>query len=454
MDEKVISNVERENEQPNEQTRAPSVAPTFDAQLTVIGGQLYVIRDGVAEPVPFANGVLIGDTIVARPNAAYVVMKNGVPVLVNEPCATCIRINEGEIEAIALAENFDFKESSQAITLLNDDISALQQAILEGADPTQEFEAPAAGGVLSSSISGFAIIEYNFTSVLAEAGFSTSYSPQASTIVDDDDVAVISAAGGEIFGLSIREGDLATLDASDGYPVTVDATLLVASGSLPIDPNSFVFDTLGLSSLLSELASETKSDGNAVTYAISDDGKTLTGSVNGEAVLTLSISGEASGRDATLNASITLYKPLDHIADDGTGLVRVVGDAILFSMPIQALDASGNALREAVEMNVAIIDGSNSSANPSSHTHNENELDYISEPIPLNIDINSDALANVRFSATPALISVLESITSDGEPTQYTITDTAITVTLASDPSVTVFSLMLAPKQMVPTPMS
>ncbi|MFL7011757.1 retention module-containing protein [Enterovibrio norvegicus] len=446
MDEKVISNVERENEQPNEQTRAPSVAPTFDAQLTVIGGQLYVIRDGVAEPVPFANGVLIGDTIVARPNAAYVVMKNGVPVLVNEPCATCIRINEGEIEAIALAENFDFKESSQAITLLNDDISALQQAILEGADPTQEFEAPAAGGVLSSSISGFAIIEYNFTSVLAEAGFSTSYSPQASTIVDDDDVAVISAAGGEIFGLSIREGDLATLDASDGYPVTVDATLLVASGSLPIDPNSFVFETLGLSSLLSELASETKSDGNAVTYAISDDGKTLTGSVNGEAVLTLSISGEASGRDATLNASITLYKPLDHIADDGTGLVRVVGDAILFSMPIQALDASGNALREAVEMNVAIIDGSNSSANPSSHTHNENELDYISEPIPLNIDINSDALANVRFSATPALISVLESITSDGEPTQYTITDTAITVTLASDPSVTVFSLMLAPQ--------
>ncbi|PML81364.1 hypothetical protein BCT69_08510 [Enterovibrio norvegicus] len=422
------------------------MAPTFDAQLTVIGGQLYVIRDGVAEPVPFANGVLIGDTIVARPNAEYVVMKNGVPVLVNEPCATCIRINEGEIEAIALAENFDFRESSQAITLLNDDINALQQAILEGADPTEEFEAPAAGGVLSSSISGFAIIEYNFTSVLAEAGFSTSYSPQASTIVDDDDVAVISATGGETFGLSIREGDLATLDASDGYPVTVGATLLVASGSLPIDPNSFVFDTLGLSSLLSELASETNSDGNAVTYAISDDGKTLRGSVNGEAVLTLSLSGEASGRDASLNASITLYQPLDHIADDGAGLVRVVGDEILFSVLIQAFDASGNALREAVEMNVAIIDGSNPSASPSSHTHNENELDYISEPIPLNIDINSDALANVRFSATPALISVLESITSDGEPTQYTITDTAITVTLASDPSITVFSLMLAPQ--------
>ncbi|PMN88345.1 retention module-containing protein [Enterovibrio norvegicus] len=446
MDEKVFSNAERESEQANEQTRAPSVAPTFDAQLTVIGGQLYVIRDGVAEPVPFANGVLIGDTIVARPNAEYVVMKKGVPVLVNEPCATCIRINEGEIEAIALAENFDFRESSQAITLLNDDISALQQAILEGADPTEEFEAPAAGGVLSSSISGFAIIEYNFTSVLAEAGFSTSYSPQASTIVDDDDVAVISATGGETFGLSIREGDLATLDASDGYPVTVGATLLVASGTLPIDPNSFVFDTLGLSSLLSELASETNSDGNAVTYAISDDGKTLRGSVNGEAVLTLSLSGEASGRDASLNASITLYQPLDHIADDGAGLVRVVGDEILFSVLIQAFDASGNALREAVEMNVAIIDGSNPSASPSSHTHNENELDYISEPIPLNIDINSDALANVRFSATPALISVLESITSDGEPTQYTITDTAITVTLASDPSITVFSLMLAPQ--------
>ncbi|MGF1706856.1 retention module-containing protein [Enterovibrio baiacu] len=441
----VFGNGEGKREQSNEQIQTPSAALTYDAQLTVIGGQLYVIRDGIAEPVPFANGVLIGDTIVARPNAEYVVMKNGIPVRVNEPCATCIRINEDEIEAIALAENFDFRESSQAVTLLNDDISALQAAILAGDDPTDEFEPPAAGGVLSSSISGFAIIEYNFTSVLAEAGFSTSYSPETVTIVDND-VPIIPASGGESFGLSITEGDLAALNASDGYPVTVDASLLVVSGSLPIDPNSFVFDTLGLSSLLAELAFETKSDGNAVTYAVSDDGKTLTGSVNGEAVLTLALSGEASGRDATLNASITLYKPLDHIADDGTGLVRVVGDAILFSMPIQAIDASGNALREAIEMNVAIIDGSDPSVYPNSHAHNENELEYVSEPIPLNIDINSDALANVRFSATPALTSVLETITSNGESTQYTITDNAITVTLASDPSVTVFSLTLAPQ--------
>lgn len=99
------------------------------------------------------------------------------------------------------------------LALLEGDIAALQQAILAGEDPTVDFEAPAAGGNgLSSSIGGYAIIQYDNTSVLARAGFETAYEPLAPEVAVEDDSVIVPPGGGEAISLSITEGDLNPLN--------------------------------------------------------------------------------------------------------------------------------------------------------------------------------------------------------------------------------------------------
>ncbi|KUE79305.1 hypothetical protein ATO46_18720, partial [Aeromonas schubertii] len=67
------------------------------------------------------------------------------------------------------------------------DVNALQQAILQGADPTQAFEATAAGGAPAagggiggvdggSGNGGFIVVDRTGDATLAEAGFDTTYS--------------------------------------------------------------------------------------------------------------------------------------------------------------------------------------------------------------------------------------------------------------------------------------
>ncbi|SKA55076.1 hypothetical protein [Enterovibrio nigricans] len=40
-----------------------------DAHLTIKNGQVFVIRDGVANPVPFSSDVKANDLVVANPSA-------------------------------------------------------------------------------------------------------------------------------------------------------------------------------------------------------------------------------------------------------------------------------------------------------------------------------------------------------------------------------------------------
>lgn len=48
-------------------------------------GVVYIVRNDVATPLSDETALQQDDLIVAAPGAKYVVMKNGVPVVVNEP---------------------------------------------------------------------------------------------------------------------------------------------------------------------------------------------------------------------------------------------------------------------------------------------------------------------------------------------------------------------------------
>ncbi|WP_407330373.1 retention module-containing protein [Enterovibrio sp. 27052020O] len=416
----------------------------LNAQLSVSGGQVFVVRNGVSIPVPFSLTAEKDDLIFAAPKASYVIMVNGEPVLVNEPCPTCIRIQDGDIEVVGLVNSADMLQSTQSIDFLEDELAALQRAIAQGVDPTAEFEDTAAGEVgLGSSISGFAVIRYDYTSVLPEAGFTTTDTPPTPRLEQEDDVVLIAPSGGESLSLTLEEGDLAPQAGDMNYPVTTFSSVLISANSLTLDPNSFVIDPTVLATLLGELTADTKSGGQALIYSVSDDGKVMIGRLADETILTIAINGEASGRGVELTVTVTLNGPLDQTSGDTTGLVTVSPEAIDIAFSVQGKDTSGNPLTRPVDINIAILDGANPTINPQNTTHNENILDYVSEPVPLNVGVNSDLLESVRFVSTPALVAQLASITSNGAATVYSISGNEILVSLASDPSVTVFAINL-----------
>ncbi|WP_232313337.1 retention module-containing protein [Enterovibrio coralii] len=414
-----------------------------DTHLTVKNGQVFVIREGVSNPVPFSTNVRADDLIIANPAARYVVMKNGVPVLVDEPCATCVRVDGEGTDVIGLATNIGFNESASALTLLEDDIAALQRAILQGVDPTEELEPPAAGGVVSSSIGGFAVIHYDYSAVLATAGFETSFVRQRFPLFDDDDAPLIPALGGGDLAVTVREGELSNPAEGSSYPVSGSNSILVAASTLGLDASSFVFESLSVNEVVSELSRETTTSGKSVQYTLSDDGREITGTSEGETVITILLEPTQAGRDVELKTTVTIHKPLDHLEDDASGLVRVVNDALEIDLSVQGTDNGGNALRAPVDVVITITDGDLPTIEPVSTEHNENDLGFVSKPIPLNIAANSDEIADVKFVSSPALLAALDGLTSNGAATTFEITDNLISVSLASDPSVVVFSIAL-----------
>ncbi|MDD1780850.1 retention module-containing protein [Enterovibrio sp. ZSDZ35] len=430
-----------DHKEPKEQIREQ--ADERSTHLTVKNGQVYVIREGVATPVPFSTTVESGDLVVANPSAHYVVIKNGVPTMVNEPCATCIRVEGEGVEVIGLSGNIGLSQSDAALTLLEDDITALQRAILEGIDPTEELEPPAAGGVVSSSIGGYSIVHYDYTAVLAKAGFETSYIRKPFAQLNEDDAPLIPALGGGDLSITVREGDLSDPRQGESYPVSGSKTLTVSAGTLGLDVSSFVFDTLTAATVVAELSNETFTSGKSISYALSDDGREIIGTSDRETVVTIVLTPSAAGRDVELTTTVTIYEPIDHLPSDTSGLVRVVNDALEIDLSVKGADNGGTALREPIDVTITITDGALPTIEPASISHSENDLGFVSKPIPLNIEANSDEISTVAFTSTSELRAVLDGLTSNGEATTYEISNDVITVSLASDPSSKVFSIQL-----------
>ncbi|SKA55078.1 T1SS-143 domain-containing protein [Enterovibrio nigricans DSM 22720] len=334
-----------------------------------------------------------------------------------------------------------------ALTLLEDDITALQRAILEGIDPSEIQETPAAGGAVSSSIGGFAVIQYDYTAVLAEAGFETSYVRQSRSFFNEDDAPLLAALGGGDLSITVREGDLSDPLQGESYPVSGSKTLIVSAGSLGLDASSFVFEPLSVATAIAELSKETFTSGQSVEYSLSENAREIVGkTAEGETVVTIVLTPSLLGRDIELTTTVTIFKPIDHLPSNASGLVRVVNDALEIDLSVQGSDTAGNALREPVDVMITITDGALPTIKPSSITHNENELNFVSKPIPLNVEANADEISTVKFVATDQLSAALDNLTSNGSATTFEISDEAITVVLASEPSVVVFSIQLEQK--------
>jgi len=157
--------------------------------------------------------------------------------------------------------------------------------------------------------------------------------------------------------LTVKEAALDTSkDGSDLAAGTVTGTTPASTAETAIDANTMVFHATGeaITSIvfanpevsvpvLSNLASGTPQ------WALSDGGRTLTLSFNGQPALILALSGStgaAAGADATISVTATLTNNFAHLAPAS------VLDVILSGITVVATDLSGDQVTGTVSVNI------------------------------------------------------------------------------------------------------
>ncbi|MFQ2094707.1 retention module-containing protein, partial [Aeromonas taiwanensis] len=160
-----------------------SIVLDQDVVVTHLQGKIYLVAADGSQTLLSEGDTLPKDAVLLAPEGAS--FQGGDTTFTLSPSKSS---EEGEVQ---LAQH------SQAG--VPDDIAALQQAILQGADPTQAFEASAAGGapaagnvggvVGTSGNGGFITIDRTGDATIASAGFDSA-SPDAA-------VPLAEAQGGE-----------------------------------------------------------------------------------------------------------------------------------------------------------------------------------------------------------------------------------------------------------------
>ncbi|WP_298625103.1 DUF5801 repeats-in-toxin domain-containing protein [uncultured Legionella sp.] len=162
-------------------------------------------------------------------------------------------------------------------------------------------------------------------------------------------------AGGNVVNLAVTEG---SLSGTPGYPVSNAQTTTIMAGSDRLLPNTINIDSTVIAAIISELTTEVKSGGQAVTYTYDSTTHTLTGKIGADTVLTLSITANQNGQNVDVSVTFTQYKPLDHVATgNNTGYVTVNGETITIKTPVQMLDSDNDKLTIPISIITTVTDG-------------------------------------------------------------------------------------------------
>ncbi|PQJ71643.1 hypothetical protein BTO01_10265, partial [Vibrio jasicida] len=379
-------------------TQAVPQAVIVDA----VEGDVYALDlEGKVRAVNVGDTLVPGDVIITENGASIEVLAEGSLYLVDENCVACIPAPTPEAvptEAVVQAPvdgqvNVDPTAAANA-EFGAEDVAAIQQAILEGADPTAILEATAAGpgggGGSGSANAGFVTIEYNNPEVLASTFFETS-APSGDTETDDDidglDITIF-ADGGQSLSSQVTEGSISL----SSYPQTISSSVLVEAGDLALDTTSFVPETSSLESLLTELNSDITSGGQPVAFVYDEAQNAIIGTQEGNEVLRIEIEATSLGRDLELEVVTTISQGIDHDASVADGQVSISGDQINIAFDITGADIGGNSIQAPIDFTTTVIDGDD----PAPQNVTFENVESSSEPITGTfVDIGSDQLATV-----------------------------------------------------------
>ncbi|MGY4023816.1 retention module-containing protein, partial [Aeromonas sobria] len=340
--------------------------------ITQLKGQAYQIAADGSQKLLAEGDVLPKGAVIMSPDGASF-MGGGQSFNVQPASEQSEPAEEGDAPQLA--------QNGAAGT--PDEINALQQAILGGADPTQAFEASAAGGAPAaggggiggvagaSGNGGFVTIDRTGSATIAEATFDTTYNatgePPLGAAGEDDPLftsanLVLSAdtqvsEGGLItFTATLDEpvfGSDLVISLSNGAVITIpvgqssgSVTVAAPADSPYVDPSTItvsITGTLGggFNQIITSPSTTTQIndtvDTTTVTLGapaqVNEGGQiTYSASVNNapqsDLVLTLSNGSSITIKAGELSGSVTVDAPSDDVYKDGSSLtVSITGSS-------------------------------------------------------------------------------------------------------------------------------
>ncbi|ENB2046233.1 retention module-containing protein [Vibrio alginolyticus] len=402
------------------------------AIVNAVKGEVLVLGlDGNVKVIKSGDELRPGEIIITENNASLDVQINNELYLVDANCVACLPVPSSEPLEPVLVQSpvnglvtFDPTAIGSADFDAND-IAAIQQAILDGADPTAILEATAAGtGAEGSANAGYVTVEYNNPEVLASTFFETSATRSGEDDRDEDDGlnVTIFADGGQSLQSNVTEGSISL----SSYPQTISSSVLVEAGDLALDTASFVPETSSLESLLTELNSDITSGGQPVAFVYDEAQNAIIGTQGGNEVLRIEIEATSLGRDLELEVVTTISQGIDHVASIADGQVSIVGDQINIAFDITGADIGGNSIQAPIDFTTTVIDGDD----PAPQNVTFENVESSSTPITgAFVDIGSDQLATVTFNQEG--LSQFDGLLSDNQATEAVLSEDGSTITLS-----------------------
>ncbi|HHX8540406.1 TPA: retention module-containing protein [Vibrio diabolicus] len=402
-----------------------------NAIVNAVKGEVLVLGlDGKVRSIKAGDELISGEVIITENNASLDVQIHNELYLVDANCVACLPEPSFEQPETLLQSpvNGQVTFDPTAIEGANfdaNDVAAIQQAILDGADPTAILEATAAGaGAEGSANAGYVTVEYNNPEVLASTFFETSATRSGVEERDEaDDLDVtIFADGGQSLQSSVTEGSISL----SSYPQTISSSVLVEAGDLALDTASFVPETSSLESLLTELNSDITSAGQPVAFVYDEAQNAIIGTQEGNEVLRIEIEATSLGRNLELEVVTTISQGIDHVASVADGQVSISGDQINIAFDITGADIGGNSIQAPIDFTTTVIDGDD----PAPQNVTFENVESSSTPITGTfVDIGSDQLATVTFNQEG--LSQFDGLLSDNQETEAVLSEDGSTITLS-----------------------
>ncbi|CAK2554171.1 retention module-containing protein [Vibrio crassostreae] len=394
------------------------------AVVEATSGDVVVVKpDGSARKISVGDIIRENEIVITANKSELVLGVQNDSIPVGENCVGCVDETAAWVDApIAGEVNFDLQQTD-AETFTEDDLTAIQEAILGGADPTQILEATAAGGGLGSANAGFVTIDYNYTETRPSTFFETSGLEDQSVDEDREELRSITlSSGGQSIAETLTEGSI----SGNTYPQSVTVTDTVVAGSLALDLASFAPETLSLASLLSELNSDITSSGQPVTFTYDSASNSIIGVQGTDEVLRIDIDAVSVGNDIELSLTTTISQPIDHVPSIGGGQVSFTGDQINIAFDIQGQDTAGNQLVTPINAQVTVLDGVDPSAESVSIDNVETNSAAIEGTFS---NIGSDNLQSAVFDSSA--LAQFDGVLSDNQATVASLSADGSTITLS-----------------------
>ncbi|MEE1675549.1 retention module-containing protein, partial [Agarivorans aestuarii] len=299
---------------------------TSSATIVSIQGQAFAVdAQGSIRPLQPGDSVAPGELIITSQGAQLGFHYGDDQYVLGDNSATKL-------------PEFEPSQAPSQLNAANDlDVEALQQAILEGADPTELFEATAAGGTpagggSSAGNGGFVTIDRIGGETIAQAGFDTAAPTLSSELVDtdsdgDEPLSVVSSNSPDQPTPPVPSPDQApsislSVQAISEGAVDTDTVVATFSSSDPdgdLITHSLVNDPQGFFVI----------DGNEIKLtdagiaAVNDDQLNLTS-------LNITIQAEANGLTASDSADLSIARTDDEVTppvDQGPS-ITVTAEAV------------------------------------------------------------------------------------------------------------------------------